>query len=50
MQGIYSLFRIIIAKYLARDPLCPELQEVAASLFEWGRGLHVNVLPKFYFQ
>jgi len=48
MIEMYSFFRIILTKYLVRDPLCPELLEVAGSIFSWEKALHNNVLPKYF--
>ena len=40
-----QFFRIIIAKFLARDTECRELMDIAASIFDWGRPLHARALP-----
>ena len=40
MAEIKSFFRVIIAKFFARDTQCKELADIAASIFEWERTLH----------
>jgi len=47
MIEIYSFFSIIITKYLVRDPVCPELLQVAGNIFNWDKNLHADVLPKY---
>lgn len=47
MIEIYSFFSIIITKYMVRDPVCPELLDVAGNIFHWDKSLHTEVLPKY---
>lgn len=48
MIEIYSFFSIIITKYMVRDPVYPELLEVAGHIFNWDKSLHTEVLTKYH--
>jgi len=44
MAEIKSFFRVVIARFFARDPQCKELADIAAGIFDWERTLHQKAL------
>lgn len=47
MCEILTLFHLVISKYLARDPTCALLLDVASNIFCWEKSLHQSVLSKY---